>query len=66
MRYFGKQGYLANITSLDESEVLREKVKSTGWLGGIRTGDGDSESDIEQCGGLRQLSEPRGRRRADD
>ncbi|WP_440910182.1 LamG-like jellyroll fold domain-containing protein [Candidatus Pelagibacter sp.] len=66
LRYFGKQGYLANITSLDESEVLREKVKSTGWLGGIRTGDGDSESDIEQCGGLRQLSEPRGRRSADD
>ena len=66
LTYFGKQGYLANITSLDESEVLREKVKSTGWLGGIRTGHGDTEANVEQCGGFRQLSEPRGRRSAAD
>ena len=64
LKYFAKQGYMANVTSLDESEVLREKVKSTGWLGGLRTGDGDNEGDIETCGGLRQLDEDRERRNA--
>ena len=62
LSYFGKQGYMANITSQDESEVLREKVKSTGWLGGLRTGDGDDDADILRCGGFRQLDEGRGRR----
>ena len=55
---------MANITSLDESEVLR-KVKY--WMArGIRTGHGDTETNVEQCGGFRQLSEPRGRRSAAD
>ena len=64
LTYFGKQGYMANITSQNESEVLREKVKSTGWLGGLRTGHGDNETNIETCGGFRQLDETVERRRA--
>ena len=57
LTYFGKQGYMANVTSQDESEVLREKVKSTGWLGGLRTGHGDDEDNVTTCGGFRQLEE---------
>ena len=64
LTYFGKQGYMANVTSQDESEVLREKVQSTGWLGGLRTGHGDNESNVELCGGFRQLDEDIERRTA--
>ena len=64
LTYFGKQGYMANVTSQDESEVLREKVKSTGWLGGLRVSHGDTRARTEECGGFRQLSEGRGRRSA--
>ena len=55
LRYFGKTGYLATITSETENEVITTKAKGNGWLGGhIATPEMNSTVHLNRCGGLRQ------------
>lgn len=55
LRYFGKTGYLATITSEAENTVITTKAKGNGWIGAhISTPNMSSLADLRRCGGLRQ------------
>ena len=55
LTYFGKTGYLATITSEEESEITIDKAKGNGWLGGmVVTDDMNTDLDLEKCAGPRQ------------
>ena len=55
LSYFGKTGYLGTITSEGESDILTDKAKGNGWLGGIVSTDAqETFADLETCGGPRQ------------
>lgn len=55
LSYLGKTGYLANITSEEENNVVTEKAVGTGWLGGMtQDQDQDTNADVDRCGGLHQ------------
>ena len=53
LRYFGKSGYLATITSESENDIVTEKAVGNGWMGGLtQHSDQDDIDDIDKCGGI--------------
>ena len=54
LHYFAKTGYLGTITSESESDILTDKAKGNGWLGGIvGTNNQNSWNRLDTCGGPR-------------
>ena len=54
LHYLSKAGYLGTITSEEESDILTDKAKGNGWLGGIvSTENQDTWSNLDTCGGPR-------------
>ena len=57
LHYLSKAGYLGTITSEEESDILTDKAKGNGWLGGIVSTDNQSTwSNLDTCGGPRMRS----------
>ena len=55
LSYFGKTGYLATITSETENDIIVEKAKGNGWLGGMtQTLTQNTDANLDRCGGPRQ------------
>ena len=52
LHYFAKTGYLATITSEAENEVVAEKAKGNGWLGGLAQSlNQNTTANLGKCGG---------------
>ena len=53
LKYFGKTGYLATITSESENKVITKKAKGNGWIGAhISTINMNNTAELRRCGGL--------------
>ncbi|MBB6733192.1 S-layer homology domain-containing protein [Cohnella zeiphila] len=60
-KYFGRQGYLATITSSEENKFIAEKAQGLGWIGAadiVRLND--PNADVSSAGDWRWVTGPEG------
>lgn len=60
--YFGRQGYLATITSQGENDFIAQKTQGVGWIGAVDIGrkNGESATNNPAAGDWRWVTGPEG------